>query len=396
MAETQVPRSLALLINTGHAIDHMFLLVFATAVSAIAADFGFSRWEDLMPWGAGAALMFGLGSIPAGRLGDLWGRRAMMLVFFFGMGFSMFLVAATQNVWQLAGALTLLGVFSSIYHPVGIPMLVRNAANPGATIGFNGLVGNLGIAASALVTGLLIKYANWHMAFLLPGLISIAAGIAFAIVAPAETSAPGRKTAGQAGLSQETLKRVLPIMTMTAISGSVIFNFTTSGNQQLLIERFAGVLEDPAVLGAMLAIVYVVASLSQVVVGRLIDKHPIKRIFFIVILAQVPFLLLAALAQNWAFLLMLTGFMVFVFGAVPFNDAMLVRYVDDHLRSRVAGVRLAVSFGFSSLAVWSLGPVVKAAGFQTLLLCMAGLAAITLIAVSQLPDKPPLKTAVPA
>jgi predicted MFS family arabinose efflux permease len=274
-------------------------------------------------------------------------------------------------------------------------MLLRNAANPGATIGFNGLVGNLGIAASALVTGLLIKYSNWHMAFLLPGLISIAAGIAFAIVAPAETSAPGRKAAGQAGLTQETLKRVLPIMTITAISGSVIFNFTTSGNQQLLIERFAGVLEDPAVLGAMLAVVYVVASLSQVVVGRLIDKHPIKRIFFIVILAQVPFLVLAALAQNWAFLLMLTGFMVFVFGAVPFNDAMLVRYVDDHMRSRVAGVRLAVSFGFSSLAVWSLGPVVKAAGFETLLLCMAGLAAVTLIAISQLPDNPPLKAATP-
>ena len=30
----------------------------------------------------------GLGSLPAGRLGDLWGRRAMMVVFFFGMGAS--------------------------------------------------------------------------------------------------------------------------------------------------------------------------------------------------------------------------------------------------------------------------------------------------------------------
>ena len=95
-------RSLALVINAGHAIDHMFLLVFATAVSAIAADFGFARWEDLMPWGVGAAFMFGLGSIPSGRLGDLWGRRNMMLVFYFGMGFSMLLIALTQNVWQLS------------------------------------------------------------------------------------------------------------------------------------------------------------------------------------------------------------------------------------------------------------------------------------------------------
>ena len=47
-------RLTATLLNTGHALDHMFLLIFATAVGSIAVDFGFSRWEDLMPFGAGA------------------------------------------------------------------------------------------------------------------------------------------------------------------------------------------------------------------------------------------------------------------------------------------------------------------------------------------------------
>ena len=64
-------RTPALLLNLAHALDHLFLLIFATAVAAIAADFGFARWEDLMPYGAGAFVMFGLGSAPAGRLGDL-------------------------------------------------------------------------------------------------------------------------------------------------------------------------------------------------------------------------------------------------------------------------------------------------------------------------------------
>ena len=30
----------ALLLNAGHALDHLFLLIFATAVGAIAADWG--------------------------------------------------------------------------------------------------------------------------------------------------------------------------------------------------------------------------------------------------------------------------------------------------------------------------------------------------------------------
>ena len=143
-------RTVTLLLNLAHAIDHLFLLIFATAVAAIARDFGLARWEDLMPYGAGAFLLFGLGSLPAGKLGDQWGRRQMMLVFFFGMGASALLVATTQGPWQLAAALTLMGAFSSIYHPVGIPMLVQQATNPGAAIGVNGLAGNLGIAAAAV------------------------------------------------------------------------------------------------------------------------------------------------------------------------------------------------------------------------------------------------------
>jgi MFS family permease len=106
-------RATALLLNVAHALDHLFLLIFATAVVAIAADFGIARWEDLMPYAAGAFLLFGLGSLPSGRLGDLWGRRRMMLVFFFGIGAAACLAAAAQSAWQLAGALVLLGAFAS-------------------------------------------------------------------------------------------------------------------------------------------------------------------------------------------------------------------------------------------------------------------------------------------
>jgi hypothetical protein len=43
-------RTPAFLLNFAHALDHVFLLIFATAVAAIAADFGVARWEDLMPY----------------------------------------------------------------------------------------------------------------------------------------------------------------------------------------------------------------------------------------------------------------------------------------------------------------------------------------------------------
>ena len=102
----------------------------------------------------------------------------------------------------------------------------------------------------------------------------------------------------------------------------------------------------------------------------------------------VPLLAMASLAQGWWIFAALLGTMALIFGAIPFTDAVIVRYVDDHMRSRVAGLRLTLSLGFSSLAVWALGPVVKAAGFGTLFLWMAGISLITAATLLAMPGEP--------
>ena len=94
--------STRLLLNMGHALDHMFLLIFATAVTTIAKDFGLERWEDLMPYSVAAFFCFGLGALPSGRLGDLWGRRPMMILFFLSMGVATICVGITRTPLELA------------------------------------------------------------------------------------------------------------------------------------------------------------------------------------------------------------------------------------------------------------------------------------------------------
>ena len=389
-----MPRLPSLLLNLAHTLDHLFLLIFATAVAAIAQDFGVARWEDLMPCATGAFVMFGLGSVPAGRLGDLWGRRRMMLVFFFGIGLSSCSVALTQSPLQISIALGVLGAFSAIYHPVGIPMLVRGAARPGAVIGVNGLAGNLGIALAALSTGLLVEHAGWRAAFVVPGLVAIAAGVLFAFTAPAETSAPAFRPGGTGlRLPPALARRTFGVMVASASLGSLLFNVTTNGNTQLLTERLQGIVSDPGTLGLVLAVVYAVAACTQVVVGRLIDRVPMKPLFLAIVSAQVLVFLLAAQASGWLWVLAVTACMISIFGAIPFNDAMVVRYIDDAMRSRVSGMRLAISFSVGSAAVWALGPVVKTHGFDQLQLSLAGVAMLTLLVVSWLPGEGELAAA---
>ena len=388
-------RAAALLLNVGHGLDHLALLIFASSVGAIAMDFGIGRWEDVMPLAAGAFCLFGLGALPAGRLGDLWGRRAMMLVYFFGLAGSLLLVAVTRSPWQLAIALTVMGAFASIYHPVGIPMLVQGARRPGALIGINGLAGNLGIAVAAVLTGFLIKYLGWRFAFIVPGVIAGLCGLLFAFRVPEEETRPAKRQASQQELPPGLAARVLVVVTLTASSSSLIFNFTTNGNGELLTERLRGLVTDPASLGILLAIVYAFASLMQVVVGRLIDRISVRLLYLTIVGLQVPLFFLASMATGWTFYLVLLLAMALVFGGIPFTDALIVRYVDDRVRSRVSGARFAVSFTISSVAVYLLGPLVKAHGFTNLLALLSLVAAGTASFVLMLPNRIPSSDAAP-
>jgi MFS family permease len=385
---------IALLLNIGHAIDHLLLLVFATAVGTIAADFGLDSWESLMPFATGAFFMFGLGSLPSGRLGDLWGRRAMMLIFFFGIGLASIAVAFTQDPWSLAAALTLVGCFASIYHPVGIPMLIQSTQTPGRTIGVNGLAGNMGIAVAALLTGFLVEVAGWRAAFIVPGLASIVCGLLFLRVTVAETEPPARRAPKILDMPEDMRRRVLAVMLMTAITGSLAFNFTTNGNAELLKDRLPWLATEPATLGALLAAVYAIASLAQLVVGRLIDALPMRPLMMVILALQPLAFILAALVEGWGLYAAMGIFMLLVFAALPFSDAIIARYIDDRMRSRVSGVRLTISFTVSSSAVWLLGPFVKHSGFTVFLVSLALITLCSAAMAALLPSETP-KTIAP-
>ena len=70
-----------------------------------------------------AFFFFGIGSLPSGRLGDLWGRRQMMIVFFIGIGLASILVSLTRTPLELALALAVLGCAASIYHTIMVALI---------------------------------------------------------------------------------------------------------------------------------------------------------------------------------------------------------------------------------------------------------------------------------
>ena len=57
---------------------------------------------------------------PSGWLADRWSREGMMSVFFVGIGLSAIGASTAQTPTQIAIWLFTVGLFASIYHPVGL------------------------------------------------------------------------------------------------------------------------------------------------------------------------------------------------------------------------------------------------------------------------------------
>jgi predicted MFS family arabinose efflux permease len=272
-------------------------------------------------------------------------------------------------------------------------MLVQSAVRPGWTIGVNGLAGNLGIATAALSTGFLVEHFGWRAAFVVPAVLCMGLGLLFAWQAPAEAATPARSRAASVQMPKSLVLRTFLVMVITATTTSLLFNFTTNGNAQLLADRLQGLVSDSSTLGMLLSAVYAIGSLAQLVVGRLLDRVAVKPLFVCVLIVQCLAFAVASQTTGWHWYMAAIAYMVMVFAAIPFSDAMVVRYIDDSMRSRVSGTRIAISFGISSMAVYFLGPLVKAAGFGTLMTVMACIAAAGVLAVLWLPGQESIRRA---
>jgi MFS family permease len=382
-------------INLGHLLDHLVMLVFPTVVIALGR-----AWErpysELLPLALGGFIAFGAFAIPAGWLADHWSRYKMMALFFFGIGAALFLTGFARAPWQIAVGLTLVGMFAAIYHPVGIAMLVAAPGKMGRLLGWNGLWGNLGLAAAALVAGALMDLFGWRAAFFIPGALGMAAGVAYLLLVP--DPGPVQKKSKTIGLHVDarTMARIFAILLIATACGGIIFNSTTIAMPKVFDERLRDLTQTNFGIGALVAVVYTIAAFAQVAMGALIDRFELRRLMIGIALVQIPLLALAANREGWAMLGAALAMMLAVFGQIPLNDAIVGRYCADEYRARVLAVRYVVSLGVAAVAVPMIALLHRTdGGFRNVFFVLAALAAGKLAASFFFPSRRAIQ-AVPA
>src|SRR5262245_11654414 len=277
----------------GHFQVHFFTACYAFIVVGLVGEWR-SSYEDLLTLWTIGALLFGAAALPAGWLGDRWSARGMMAVYFVGIGAAAIFCGLSADRVAMVIGLSAVGLFAAIYHPVGILWLVRNCQAQGKTLGLNGVFGNYGVGLAGIIAGGLMDYAGWRAAFLVPGVIAMATGIAFVLL-----SMSGRLVEGSPAVRREQkpsrgeMTRGLAILLMNMLCAGVIFQWLQFALPKARDEKHVSLFGDGLFgLGAAYTVIFFVAGTLQYVGGHLSDRYPPRLIYILAYVVQVPLLAL--------------------------------------------------------------------------------------------------------
>jgi MFS family permease len=389
-----------LFLNLGHFYGHLFILIYAT-VAALVLPVAFDMsYAELIIYATPGFIAFGAFALPAGWLADRWSRRGMMIVFFLGIGASALLTSLASTPVEIGAGLFLIGVFAAIYHPVGITMVVEaRPKNTGVALGINGVWGNMGVASAAIVAGLLIDISSWRAAFVAPGVAAIVTGLAYLFLCRPHGDAGSKQTGGAkpaaALLDRRVLVTIFSIIALTTTLGSFIFQSMTFALPKVLEERLSGVYDSATAIGVATFCVFAIASMAQILIGHLVDRHSIRTVFAFVAGLQIPAYMLAVGLSGLPMLVGAVAFMLLIFGQIPINDALLSRITTPEYRSRIYAIKFVLSFSVAAAAIPLVALLHDTTGFDGMFIAMTAVAGMIFLCVLALPRTGVMRVSAP-
>ena len=378
-------RSLLAYVNAGHFLDHYAMLIFPAAVIAMREDFA-SSYGDLLALAAPGFIAFGAGSMLAGWLADAWSRRHMMTLFLVGIGLNLVACGFASTPFELGAALFMVGVFASIYHPVGTTLIATHASDLARGIGFNGMIGNLGVASSAIATGLIADHYGWRAAFIAPGLVTVAVGFAFMVTFREDFQGKAEPRVSQRPPTHHIV-RLLAALGLTITASSMLFNSITVALPKLLEERLGEAGADPAVWGFVAAGLYLFGALSQYTVGTLAARRGLFTLFLPITIVIVVMPFLVAFSYGPWLVAACLPLIAASFGLITVTDAIVGQNATAKWRSTIYGLRYFLTSPAAGAAVVLIAFAHERGGFQLTFEILGGVAALGLVACALLPGK---------
>jgi len=363
--------------SIGHTFTHLFTIVYATAVLYLPGVFGLP-YGELLGLSSVGLILYGVAALPAGWLGDRWSQVGMMVVFFIGIGAGSIVTGVAQNTSQLFIGLSCIGLFASIYHPVGIAWLIAGAKRQGMTLGINGVFGSAGTAIGPVFVGVMIDWVSWRAAFILPGALSVLTGFALAyfwkhgLIADAKSD-----RAPQAAPQRGAIIRVFFILSLTMTCSGFVYAGLTN-TMPKVFELGLGSLTDGGYtqIGFYVSAVLGFAALGSVLGGWLADRYSTRGIYiaFWSLSVAPVFFMVSTTGTTLLAMALIAMVAITAFGAA--ENMLVARYTPFKWRSLAYGAKFVLALGVGGLTVHLAGTLYDYTGSFELLYALFSLSGI--------------------
>ena len=377
--------------NVGHSFSHMFTVLYATAVLYLPKVFDMP-YGELLGLSSLGLVLFGVAALPAGWLADRWSQIGMMVIFFLGIGVGAIFVGLAEGSKGLFIGLTLIGLFASIYHPVGIAWVVAWAKKQGMTLGINGVFGNVGSAIAPVFVGLMIDYVTWRAAFVIPGALSIVVGIGLFVVWRAGWIKDVTKVRASTGAPDPSaFVRVFIVLTITmACTGFVYTGLTNTMPKLMEMGLSAAIASSYTEIGIFVGIVSGVASLSSIFGGWMADRYSARAIYIVFWVLQIPLLFVIVSLSDYTLLAGILLVLSFMLAFAAAENMLVAHYTPFRWRAVAYGAKFVLALGVGGLTVHLAGWLFDRDGdFGSLFVFFGGAAIMAAAAALMLPGTRP-------
>ncbi|MHB8899872.1 MAG: MFS transporter [Thermoguttaceae bacterium] len=356
---------LVLLVSLGHALVHVFEHSFASVEQLVVADSAFGIASELRrqtsgELGSTLRFPFGLCAMLAGWAADHYGAKRLLLVYLSGAALAAVLACWSPNLAAMFGAMFVLGMFASIYHPAGVSLIAHHTTpeNRSLALGYHGILGAAGTAAGPFLAGaVLATGATWRQYYLGLTVPAILLALVFrwnlsdhdgaVRIDPGVDQEPHREDTAQWG-GYVTL---LFVSSLAGIVYAGILNFLPRYLDQSGLNL--GIPRESLrnyLTGGVLAL----GAIGQYGAGRMARPRTLELLMAVSFFATAPFIFWMGWAKGPARLLATGGFTILFFMHQPLVNSLIAKYVPRRRRSLCFGLSFSVGFGIGSI-----GPTVS-------------------------------------
>ena len=373
----------------GHFMSHFNMLVFPAVVLPLAhrLNMGMGYILDLSFW---MYCLFGISALPWGMIADRWGSKPLFLIYYLGAGLSGLAAAAwIDHPSRFSLALAMIGLFSGIYHPIGLGMISKGIKRISLGMAYNGMFGSLGLASAPLLTGVV----NWlwgpSAAYLFLGALNLL-GVGLIAVLPSMESQVSINKSSEEGNGNGYLVAFLILLGAMMLGGVVYRGATVIlpayfelRNQAIFhwIHSAAGIgLSKNLVATAIVSFIFIMGMFGQYTGGRTAERFDLRFCYLIFHAITIPAALLMARASDIPLVILALIYFFFLLGMQPIENTLVAKFTPQKLHHSAYGTKFVLTFGVGALSVKMIKAIETAVNIEAVFYAL-GMTSMVLVGV---------------